>query len=120
MDKYSLYLNEVKIGEVIRIGSDFPSAWGTIKYEQNIPDKVRDLIEAYKKSEHQVDQGKDEESFNPVEVVYEKYPELFERGTWYVVDDSGKKEGVLLKSLTEDEICLGAWFDDEFAESEKN
>lgn len=104
MKKYDLFFQDIMIGKTTVKEYDFPSCFGEFELtNMNLPEHINDYIsysiEAQKLMEHDESEW---EKF--MEANEYKYADLIESEDWYLIDEQGKKEEILVPIFEENGI----------------
>ncbi len=117
--KFNLKYADILVGTVIKQNEDFPNLWGRFELvlsEKSLDDKIiirlaefiklsireSDLVER----EHLDDVSKEFEQLN---IDIEPYMDFIESEEWFLVDENGKENKILVPSFKSDNSILWRW-----------
>lgn len=106
MKEYKLYFKELLIGLIKLIDGDFPNVYGKFVKSQNVlPENILNYINYSIKADEIWEKSEEEwEAFMLVNEI--NFIDLIESEDWYLVDENGLREKIVIPNFCKDGVVL--------------
>jgi|WetSurMetagenome_2_1015567.scaffolds.fasta_scaffold1570362_1 hypothetical protein len=104
MNKYKLFYDNILIGNIIQSDENFPNLYGKFEIDnRNLPDYLIDYLNYSNKCSELFEED-EKKWLKYIDKNESKYNDLIESNKWYLTDESGKINKILIPIIGKNDI----------------